>query len=300
MTEEKMNCLPDNSRLLPVKTPSRGKIMRRLTIFLALLATALLSGCGGSRPVSTSTSTPSGTNPATPPASTIARNWQFSATSSVSGNPPLAIAGSIGQNGSSISGALHVEGSSCFDQQTIMGLNGTVSDGSTSLTSTSLNGQVVTFTGNFLDNAFAGTYSVNGGCDNGDKGSVTGIAISLADADGWSGNFTSSAQTTFNGKGNFAQSASASSEGSLGITGTASFDSPCFSSATLSPGTFPSGNFILGSLVSLEVVTDNGTLTFIGTVDPSTEIINGTYKVVGGTCDQTGTAVLALGGQWDY
>ena len=43
----------------------------------------------------------------------------FQCDFSVSGKPPLAIAGSIGQNGSSISGALHVEGSSCFDQQTI-------------------------------------------------------------------------------------------------------------------------------------------------------------------------------------
>lgn len=270
--------------------------MKLSATFLALSATALLSGCGAARSVST------GTTPGTPSASipNIAGNWQFSTTSTVPGNPPLSVAGSIGQNGSSVSGALHVDGSSCFNQLTITGLNGTVSDGTTSLTTTSLNGQVATFSGNFMNNTFTGRYSVNGGCDNGDKGSVTGTRISLADADGWSGEFKSSAQTTFTGVGSFAQNTSATSEGSFVIAGTASFDSPCFSSASLSPGTFPSGNFILGSLVSLEILTDNGTLSFVGTVDPNTENITGTYKVVGGSCDQTGTAVVALTGQWDY
>src|SRR5271169_1882043 len=45
-----------------------------------------------------------------------------------------------------------------------MGLTRTVTADSTSLTSTALDGQVVTFTGNFT-NTFTGTYSVNGGCD---------------------------------------------------------------------------------------------------------------------------------------
>ena len=290
-----MNRLPDNSKLL------RGEIMKRLATVLALSVAVLLSGCGASRQTSNSPSTPSPGQPSgTPSTPNVAGNWKFSATSNIPGNPPLTFAGSIGQTNSAVSSALHVDGSSCFNQLAIVGFTGTVTAGSTSLASTALNGQVVAFTGKFTNTTFTGTYKINGGCDNGDQGSVTGISISLADADSWSGKFTSSAQKTLNVTGDFAQSLSASGEGSLGITGTASFDSPCFSSATLKPGTFPSGNFILGSLVSLEIPTDNGTLTFIGTVDPSTEIINGTYKVVGGTCDQTGTAVVALGGQWDY
>lgn len=277
--------------------------MKKLATFLAFSATALFSGCSGSRPASTSTS------PGTPSAiPNIAGNWQFSAVPAVPENPPLAVAGSIDQSGSSVGGALHVDGSSCFDQMTIMGLNGTVSTDaattslSSTLTSASLNGQVITFTGNFnyLKKTFTGTYSVSGGCDNGDKGSVSGILISLANADGWSGTFTSSAQTTFNATGNFAQNSNASSEGSFGFTGTAAFDTPCFNTASINPGSFPSGNFILGSLVSLEIPTDNGTLSFLGTVDPVSEVMVGNYGVVGGTCNQTGTAVLALVGQWDY
>src|SRR5271154_1682434 len=89
--------------------------------------------------------------------------------------------------------------------------------------------------------------------------------------------------------GDFDQSASADSVGTFGIGGTATSDTPCFSAATLTPGSFPSGSLILGSLVSLEIRTNNGTVTLVGTVDP-TGSLSGTYTVSGGTCDQTGTA----------
>ena len=181
-----------------------------------------------------------------------------------------------------------------------MGFSGTMTDGNTSLTAATLDGQTVTLTGNFANNAFAGTYSISGGCDAGDQGSLTGINIYIGDADSWDGTFTSSAQKAFNVSGDFAQNTSASSDGSFGITGTATFDTPCFSATTLSPGSFPSGSFILGTLVSLEIKTSNGTVDFVGTLDPLTELMSGTYTVSGGTCDQTGTAVVALTGQWDY
>jgi hypothetical protein len=230
----------------------------------------------------------------------VAGNWQFSAESTVLGNPPLTFAGGISQAGSVATAALHVDGSNCFNQLTTMGLTGTVTADRTSLTSTALNGQVVTFTGGFTDSTFTGTYSSTGGCAAGDHGSVTGIAISIANADSWGGTFTSSAQKTFHATGDFHQSTTASSEGSFQTTGTATFDTPCFNAATLNPGSFPFGSFILGSLVSIEIKTNNGTVTFIGTVDPRTELLNGSYNVSGGTCDETGTANLALGGQCDY
>ena len=236
----------------------------------------------------------------TPVAPNVAGNWQFSAVSNVSGNP-FTFAGAISQAGSMAAAALHVDGSSCFNQLTTMGLTGSVTADSTSLTSTALNGQVVTFTGHFTDSTFTGTYSVNGGCAAGDQGSVTGVAIYIADADSWGGTFTSSAKTMFTVGGNFVQSASASSTGSFAINGTATFDTPCFSPATLSPGSFPSDSFILGTLVSFEIKTDNGTVTFVGTTDtPVNGTIRGAYTVSGGSCDQTGTAVLILTGQWDY
>ncbi len=277
--------------------------MRHLATVFALSAAVLLFGCGGvPRPAPTSTFTSSTPPPPVtpPPIPNVASNWQFSAVSNVTGNPPLTFAGSISQTGSVATAALHVDGSTCFDQLTTMGLTGTVTADSTSLTSTAVNGQVVTFTGQLTNSTFTGTYSVNGGCAAGDKGSVTGFAVYIADADSWDGTFISSAQTKFNVTGNFAQSTTASPEGSFGITGTATFDTPCFSAATLSPGSFPSGSFILGTLMSFEIMTNNGTVTFIGTVDPVSATMSGTYNVSGGTCDQTGTAFVALTGQWDY
>jgi hypothetical protein len=282
--------------------------MKRSATALALSAAVLLSGCGGvpgSTPAATSTP-PIATQPPVPPTPSVAGgNWQFSAASTVPGKSPLTFTGSItfayslAQADYAVNGALHVDGSNCFNQLTTIGFAGTMTDANASLTATTLDGQTVTLTGSFANNAFAGTYSINGGCDDGDQGSVTGISISIADADTWGGAFTSSAQKTFNVSGNFAQSTTASSTGSFGITGTATFDTPCFSATTLNTGSFPSGSFLMGTLVSLEIKTDNGTLDFIGTVDPLTEFMSGTYTVVGGTCDQTGTANVALSGQWD-
>jgi hypothetical protein len=115
-----------------------------------------------------------------------------------------------------------------------------------------------------------------------------------------SGTFTNSAQKTFNVVGEIAQSNSASSEGSYGITGTATFDTPCFSAGTIQSGTFSSGSFILGMSVALEVKTSNGILTFLGTVDQSGDgDVSGNYTVSGGGCDDSGTAVLHVAGAWD-
>ena len=275
--------------------------MKHLATVFSLAAAVLLLGCAGApRPAAIVPSTSITGSPGTLPIPYLAGNWQFSALSTIPGNPPLSFAGGISQAGSVATAALHVVGSNCFNQLTTMGLTATVTAAPTALTFTPLNGQVVSFTGSFSGSAFTGTYSISGGCAAGDRGSVTGVAISIADADSWGGTFTSSAQKTFNVAGDFHQGTTASSEGSVQVIGTAAFDTPCFSAATLNPGSFPSGSFILGSLVSIEMKTNNGTVTFIGTVDPSTEILDGSYNVSGGTCDGTGTAHVILTGQWDY
>jgi hypothetical protein len=97
------------------------------------------------------------------------------------------------------------------------------------------------------------------------------------------------------------KAAAQAAEGSLGITGTSTFNTPCFSAGTIQPGTFPSGSFILGMSVGLEAQTSNGVLTFLGTLnqDGSGEM-SGSYTVSGGGCDDSGTAVLHVAGAWDY
>jgi hypothetical protein len=274
--------------------------MARLEIILTLSATVLFCGCGGTTGPGSAPGSSASAVPSAPATSITPGNWQFAAASTVAGKPPLTFAGSIVQAGTAVNGALHVDGSNCFDRLTTISLTGTVTAESTSLTSAAVDGQVVTFTGNFADYIFSGTYRINGGCAAGEQGRLTGINV-------WnigksvSGTFTNSAQKTFNVVGTIAQSNSASSEGSFGITGATTFDTPCFSAGTIQSGTFPSGSFILGMSVALEVETGNGILTFLGTLNQDgSGDVSGNYTVSGGVCDDSGTAVLHVAGAWDY
>ena len=276
--------------------------MMRLEIILTLSATVLFCGCGGApRPASApGGSAPVTSSPSQTPTPITLGNWQFNAASTIPGKPPLTFAGSIGQAGTAVNGALHVDGSNCFDRLTTIGLTSTMTRNSTTLTSAAIDGQVVTFTGNFSGSTFNGTYRINGGCDGGDQGTLTGNNVWNI-GNNLSGTFTNSAQKTFNLVGQIAQSDNASSDGSFPITGTATFDTPCFSAGTIQQGTFPTGSFILGMSVALEVETSKGILTFLGNLDQSGDgAVIGNYTVSGGGCDDSGTAVLQVLGQWDY
>lgn len=100
--------------------------------------------------------------------------------------------------------------------------------------------------------------------------------------------------------GDEAQSARADPEGSFAISGKVTFNTSCFTSGTITPGEFPSGSFIMGTTVALAIQSSNGALAFLGTLDRDKDEISGDYTVSGGTCDQTGTAVLVLSSPWDY
>ena len=65
-------------------------------------------------------------------------------------------------------------------------------------------------------------------------------------------------------------------------------------------GTFPSGSFVIGTSVALEIQTGNGVVSFLGTLNLNKSQISGNYTINGGTCDQTGTGVLNVLGLWDY
>ena len=283
-----------------MKTRSGDGSMKHLSSASWLLSVlVLLCGCGGRGRISAPSSAPSSgpSSGPTPHGLNIVGNWHFSTASTVSGTPPMSIDGSINQSGSSLGGAVHVDGSNCFDRLTTVGLTGTLNDSNISLTSTSVAGQVTTFTGSITGDTLNGTYTINGGCANGDQGSVTGIKIPQI-TNTLNATFTASGGETFDVAGTMAQDASASPEGSFGITGTVSFRTSCFSSGTITPGTFPSGSFIMGRSVALKIETGNGTLAFLGTENLSTGEISGNYTVSGGTCDQSGTALLL--GPFDY
>ena len=295
--------------------------MKYFASILHLSALVLLCGCNGGgvttlapTSIPTTTSPTTGTGPTTgspPMALYISGNWQLN-TTSTTGMPPAKIVGSIAESGGSVTGAVHVDDSTCFDPLTTIGLTGTLTGGDVSITSTPVKGQVITLTGtitvnNYTD-VFNGTYTITGGCGDGDKGTVTGIFIYLENS--LDGTFTTSQQQTFTVSGALDQYSKPSLDGSFGITGTAAFSAPsCLSSssATITPGTLSSGSFILGTAVGLEFATGNGTITFLGTVNLASYdaefdsyLITGNYTVSGGTCDGTGTAVLRAYNWWDY
>lgn len=278
--------------------------MRRLTVIAFPMISILLSGCGrgaiGTSPFSGTPSSPANSVP------DIAGNWQFNMTPSAQGAQPASIAGSVSQNGAQVTGAFHVGGSNCFNRLTVRSLTGTVSSNTTTLTSTAADGQTITITGQFTKsastgtNSFAGTYSVSGGCDAGDQGSVAGNSVPDI-ANNVSGVFTNSAQQSFDMSGGIAQNASADPTGSFGISGTAAFATPCFNAATVQAGAFPSGSYILGMSVGLEFDAGSGIVTFSGTLNQDRNEIVGNYTISGGACDgATGTAVLQVTSPWDY
>ena len=268
------------------------KLSRSSCLFLALV---LLCDCGGGSPPGSPSIPPSG-SPQTSP--NIVGPWQFT-TTSLTGMPPATLVGGLAQSGKSVRGAVHADGSNCFDWLTTIDLIGTVTAGSLSLTSASVAGQIATFTGSIGSTAYTGTYTINGGCADGDHGNVIGTKLTYL-ANQLSGTLTTSGQQTFDIAGNIAQNVDPGPDGSYGIAGTATFNTSCFSSGTITPGTLSSGSYIIGSVVALEIETSNGTLTFQGTVNQERNGISGNYVVAGGTCDQSGTAVLSISSPWDY
>lgn len=279
--------------------------MKHLLIPSVVFSFLVLCSCGGGRtsPLSPTTTTdpPTGTPTAgTPPSDLkVPGDWEF-ATQSTVGMPALAIGGSIIQSGSTLSSSLHVDGSRCFEQPTAILLTGTLTDGNISLTSAPVNGEVIAFAGTITKKEgypyqLTGTYTIDGGCATGDQGNVTGYSV-----DGikkvWYGNLTTAGGADIHWGTDQLGQVGASAEGSFGLTGDFNFDGACFNSGKLTPGTFPTPSFILGTSVVLNIPTDNGTIAFVGTAD-SDGLIRGAYTVTGGPCESAGTGYLS---PWEY
>ena len=256
----------------------------------------IVGGCGGAgvKPVHPSSAPVPG-----PPIQSqdITGNWQFSTTSTV-GMPPLTISGSITQSQTSLTGEVHVEGSSCFDQRTAIALTGTLCNGSMSLTSTAVNGQIFILSGTItkkigFPDSLTGTFAINGGCSDGDQGSSSGYNV-LSLARYWAGNLTTTGGQSIHWDTQLNQNGPAS-EGSFGLSGSFTLDN-CFASGTATGGTFPSASYILGTAVVLDINNGNSNLTFVGTMEPD-GLIEGTYTITGGGCDSNGTGYLS---PWEY
>jgi hypothetical protein len=133
--------------------------------------------------------------------------------------PPATIAGSIAQSGVLINGAVRVNGSNCLDRLTTIGLTGTLTKGNVALTSTSADGQVITFGGCISKKVgfpytFTGTYAINDGYANGDQGNITLYGVDSITGY-WAGNLTTAEGETIHWDTQLALGST--SEGSFGL-----------------------------------------------------------------------------------
>lgn len=269
--------------------------MKRMGSVLCFVVLLLLSGCGET--TQRLTTTPPPTTTPSPGASSVAGNWQFN-TLAGSSTPALGIAGSLTQIGNTVHGDLHVDGFNCLDPLTTIPVSGFVRGGKLELTSLSVNGDVLTLSGMYMSASFSGTLAVTGSCGDGERDTISGLQ--LASISGTlDGVFTNAAQKTFNVVAQVNQG-TGSTDGSFALSGTATFDTPCFSGGTITSKGFPSASFILGTAVTLEMATQNGLIRFTGTLDRTTGEIDGHYTVSGGTCDDAGKAKLTNPNPWNY
>ena len=255
--------------------------MRQIIKLILLCLWLSLCGCGGG--VERIAAGGGGGGGTQPPAPNIAGNWQLRLTSTA-GTPPATIAGNIAQSDGSLSGALHLDGSNCFDPANTVGVTGTRSDNNISLTSTSIAGQVITFTGKIANNTAVGTYEINGGCADGDQGSIEGFKIPVLTG-GWRGRTNISDQL-----GDLIISlsqGSASADGTFGLSGTTTKTTyPVCEEGAIASGTLTTtGSWIIGTRVFLQIQTANGRVDFSGTADQAGFPITGGLHYVGGPCD---------------
>jgi hypothetical protein len=222
-----------------------------------------------------------------------ARNVQLQTVSTV-GRPPLTLAGGLVLGGDgSLSANFHIQGSNCFDPNSTLELVGTYTGNDMALTSAPAEGQVLTLSGGFL--AGGGTYAVQGGCADGDRGNVSG-SMPFPLVGRWRIMFEVNNELVGTGLATLTQGL-LSDEGSFGVAGSAEvgdFGLACYS-GTITAGTFPTASYVMGKSLVLEIRAGDATIVFQGTANETGTEYLGNHRITGGSCD--GFAGLACLGR---
>lgn len=196
--------------------------------------------------------------------SLTAGNWSITATSTA-GNGTINIGGNVSQSGTSVTAKLSAVGSLCFDPSTPIAFSGSVSGKKVTLTSASVNGQVLTIaaTGT-TDSALTGTYIIAGGCANGDTGTITAGAVSSI-----SGTWNGPIVNDFNGDPTAAisialsQATQASQDGTFALTGTVTYtQSTCSATGTISSGSLAGSTVLNLTIDTVEYDTSAGQYSY--------------------------------------
>ena len=217
-------------------------------------------------------------------------NWAVAATSTAPAKVNAAAAvtfvlgGNLTQSGSTLTGTMYVSQSVCMAPQTVA-VTGTVKGKDVTLTSASLDGNVITVTASGTKDAWTGTYTVTGDCA--DSGTVTAGPVPSI-----SGTWTGTLANPPSGMTRFGiaqptisivltQAPAASEDGTFAISGDITYSNFACSATGTIANTSIAGNYI-GSMTA---ITDdgNGTSSFDNVVLDSITAPNNTsttYSVV--------------------
>ena len=247
--------------------------MRGFASILLTSFAVVFSGCGGSGSGTMATNSP-------PSYPTITGNWALTASSQVT-KLNYQMGGYITNTNGDVSGTLHLLNSGCFTPMQDIPITGTVSTaGAVSATSSAVSSQVVTISGTVASGALSsGTYSIKGGCGNGDSGTVTGF-IAPPYSNTYSGTLLSVSKISISTTITTSQSGP-DTDGLYHVSGTATFSgSPCFASGTIT------GSDIAGAYMAVTITANDGSsVVFGGYITDSTgKTISGDYQVTGGKC----------------
>jgi hypothetical protein len=249
-----------------------------------------IAGCGG-KPISV---TP--TNAAYP---AMSGNYQLTATSTAKAGVVAQIGGGITQSSGFVSGVVHVLFSDCYNFQDDLAVTGTVkTDGTLTLTSSGLSGQVLTVKAKVSTDGSSitsGTYSIAGGCADKDTGTIVGGTFPLINGT-YKGIYTTPGKSSVQVTAQLTQSPTPDAHGFFHVSGATTFvGSTCFSTgAIMTPATdsLVAGSFFGAILKTNE--TSPSTVTSAGSFDTTGKTLTGGYTVIGGACaGDTGPGSLA-------
>ena len=214
-------------------------------------------------------------------------NWAVGTTSTAFAGESSTLVGWIsGSPTKGISAAMHIAGSGCFNFADDATFTGQLSGTSVHATSAPIAGQVITLDGTVTPSlsglSLAGTYSISGGCANGDRGTVSGYRS--ADATGsWTGTAVSSSGDQSQLTASIVQSTT-DSHGFYAVSGSVQFtNSPCFTNLVFTN----SDSLGAGPIIVADLHASGSVYPFVEValvMDPSGKTLLGAYDVYGGQC----------------
>ncbi|WP_150133257.1 hypothetical protein [Granulicella sibirica] len=216
-------------------------------------------------------------------------NWQLNATPTMGISPFSSLSGYVFEI--NVAAAAHqttasflVASTGCFSGAGAVQLLGNVEQPLVSLTSFEVNNQVLTVTAqkDEAGDTLSGTYSVKGGCADGDTGTLTGTRYNNL-----TGTYAGDTQNdATKGIGLSVTQAGGTGSGIFLMTGSATFSGfSCFTKGSLVAGGV---SYISGSSTTLVLNTNEGKssqVTLIGTIDKSADTLSlSSIQVTGGAC----------------